>query len=71
MHGRPRSSPRPVVRQAYQVECTPGYYNNEGHFDPLAATYGAYWRGPTRFIRLLDAWRTDGNLEGLELEPTT
>jgi cyclohexanone monooxygenase len=58
-------------RQAYQVECTPGYYNNEGQFDPLAATYGAYWRGPTRFIRLLDAWRTEGSLEGLDLEPTT
>ena len=44
-------------RQAYQAECTPGYYNNEGQFDPVAATNGAYWRGPTAFIRLLDAWR--------------
>jgi cyclohexanone monooxygenase len=54
-------------RQAYQVECTPGYYNNEGKFDATAAANGAYWRGPTAFIRLLDAWRTDGQLQGLEL----
>ena len=56
-------------RQAYQAECTPGYYNNEGHFDPVLATNGAYWRGPTAFIRILDAWRRDGRLEGLEVAP--
>ncbi len=55
-------------RQAYQAECTPGYYNNEGQFDPAAAATGAYWRGPTAFIRLLQAWREDGELQGLELE---
>jgi cyclohexanone monooxygenase len=54
-------------RQAYQVECTPGYYNNEGQLDPLAAANGAYWRGPTAFIRLIDAWRNDGQLQGLDL----
>ena len=57
-------------RQAYQAECTPGYYNNEGHFDPLLATNGAYWRGPIAFIRMLDAWRNEGNLDGLELQPS-
>ena len=56
-------------RQAYQAECTPGYYNNEGQFDPAAAANGAYWRGPTAFIRLLQAWRDDGQLQGLELQP--
>jgi len=54
-------------RQAYQVDCTPGYYNNEGTLDTSAAANGAYWRGPTAFIRLLDAWRNDGQLAGIEL----
>jgi hypothetical protein len=34
----------------------------------MAASNGAYWRGPTAFIQLLDAWRNDGGLEGLELD---
>jgi cyclohexanone monooxygenase len=54
-------------RQAYQADCTPGYYNNEGNVDSVAPANGAYWRGPTAFIRLLDQWRRDGQLQGIEL----
>jgi cyclohexanone monooxygenase len=54
-------------RQNYLAECTPGYYNNEGVFDPIAARNSQYWRGPIAFLRLLDRWRKDGNLGGLEL----
>ena len=56
-----------IGRQTYLAECTPGYYNNEGVFDPVAARNSQYWRGPVAFLRLLDKWRKDGNLEGLEL----
>ncbi|UQR66794.1 NAD(P)/FAD-dependent oxidoreductase [Bradyrhizobium sp. C-145] len=54
-------------RQTYLAECTPGYYNNEGVLDPIAARNSQYWRGPVAFLRLLDTWRKEGNLEGLEL----
>ncbi|MET4272031.1 hypothetical protein ABIB68_000605 [Bradyrhizobium sp. F1.2.2] len=54
-------------RQTYLAECTPGYYNNEGVFDPIAARNSQYWRGPVAFLRLLDKWRKEGNLDGLEL----
>ena len=54
-------------RQTFLAECTPGYYNNEGVFDPIAARNSQYWRGPVAFLRLLDKWRKEGNLDGLEL----
>lgn len=52
---------------AYLAECTPGSCNNEGLFDPIAAKNSQYWRGPVAFLRLLDRWRNEGNLESLEL----
>jgi len=56
-----------IGRQTYLAECTPGYYNNEGVFDPIAARNSQYWRGPVAFLRLLDKWRKEGSLDGLEL----
>lgn len=53
-------------RQTYLAECTPGYYDNEGVFDPIAARNSQYWRGPVAFLRLLEKWRKEGNLDGLE-----
>ncbi len=55
------------ARQPFLDECTPGYYNNEGHPDDRRARNSQFWRGPMAFIRLLDAWRKDGSLPGLEL----
>ena len=55
------------ARQPYLNECTPGYYNNEGRPDERTARNSQFWRGPMVFIRLLDAWRKDGNLPGLEV----
>jgi len=55
------------ARQPFLNECTPGYYNNEGAPDERTARNSQFWRGPTAFIRLLDAWRQDGTLPGLEL----
>jgi cyclohexanone monooxygenase len=57
------------ARQPFLNECTPGYYNNEGAPDGRTARNSQFWRGPTAFIRLLDAWRQDGTLPGLELAP--
>ncbi|PWR25327.1 flavin-containing monooxygenase [Zavarzinia aquatilis] len=54
-------------RQAYLQDCTPGYYNNEGGgFDLRETKNSQYWRGPIAFVKLLEAWREDGGLKGLE-----
>ena len=53
---------------AFLEACTPGYYNNEGgELDMRVARNNQYWRGPIAFIRLLDRWRADGTMPGLEL----
>jgi cyclohexanone monooxygenase len=56
-----------ILRQKFQEECTPGYYNNEGKPSALAARNGPYGKGPIAFVQLLDAWREEGSLSGLEL----
>jgi cyclohexanone monooxygenase len=56
-----------MMRQKFQDECTPGYYNNEGKPSALAARNGSYGRGPVAFVKLLEAWRATGELDGLEL----
>jgi len=56
-------------RQAFLESCTPGYYNNEGRpaeSDLRGSPYGA---GPIAFVGVLEAWRADGTLAGLELTP--
>ncbi|MFZ5669509.1 MAG: flavin-containing monooxygenase [Pseudomonadota bacterium] len=56
-----------ILRQKFQEECTPGYYNNEGKPSALAARNGPYGKGSIAFIQLMDAWRAAGDLEGMEL----
>ena len=56
-----------MLRQKFQEECTPGYYNNEGKPSDLAARNGFYGHGAISFVNLLEAWRSDGTLKGLEL----
>jgi cyclohexanone monooxygenase len=52
----------------FYAECTPGYYNNEGKLgNPNGFFAGMYGGGPVRFFQLLDEWRSDGRLEGLDL----
>jgi hypothetical protein len=41
-------------RGRYDIECTPGYYNNEGNVRGPRLTYGP---GPAVFQRLLRDWR--------------
>lgn len=56
-----------IMRQKFQEECTPGYYNNEGKPSALAARNGFYGHGPIAFAKLLEEWRGEGTLKGLEL----
>ena len=56
-----------LMRQKFQEECTPGYYNNEGKPSALAARNGPYGKGSIAFVAMMEAWRAKGELEGLEL----
>ncbi len=57
-----------IGRRAFLSECTPGYYNNEGgELDMRIAKNNQYWRGPVQFVRILDRWRKEGTMPGLEL----
>jgi cyclohexanone monooxygenase len=48
-------------------DCTPGYYNNEGKPAERAGQNGFYGGGSIAFIKLIEDWRTAGDLAGLEL----
>src|SRR6185312_13334913 len=56
-----------ILRQKFFEECTPGYYINEGKLSPRAARNGPYGAGPIAFVKILEDWRADGGLKGLEL----
>jgi cyclohexanone monooxygenase len=47
--------------------CTPGYYNNEGQSTMGNSFLGAYAPGINAFNQLLEEWRAEGRLDGLEL----
>ena len=48
-------------------DCTPGYYNNEGHEPgPAAKLNVGYPAGATAYFKYIDAWRSDGRFAGLE-----
>jgi cyclohexanone monooxygenase len=56
-----------IMREAFLKECTPGYYNNEGKPELIAKQNGSYGAGPVAFVKVLEDWRDDGSLKGLEL----
>jgi cyclohexanone monooxygenase len=56
-----------VMRGRFLEECTPGYYNNEGKLEGLTAKNGSYGGGPMAFVKVLEDWRAEGSLKGLEL----
>ncbi|TKW79522.1 MAG: NAD(P)/FAD-dependent oxidoreductase, partial [Bradyrhizobium icense] len=48
-------------------ECTPGYYNNEGREPgPAAKLNVGYPAGPSAYFKYIDAWRSNGQFEGIE-----
>ena len=48
-------------------ECTPGYYNNEGQErEPTAVRAAPYGGGSVEYFKLLEAWREEGQLAGVE-----
>ena len=48
-------------------DCTPGYYNNEGHALPSRARLNVgYPQGPMAYFAYLDGWRRAGTFDGLD-----
>jgi hypothetical protein len=54
-------------RAEFAEQCTPGYYNNEGAPGRQTRQNFFYFGGPTEFVEILEAWRADGSMYGLEL----
>jgi cyclohexanone monooxygenase len=56
------------ARGSFSLDCTPGYYNNEGKPDEGPGWFaGSYGAGAMAFFQLLRDWRAAGGLQGLEL----
>ncbi len=55
------------VNMQFLESCTPGYYNNEGKPGDRSLRNASYGGGSIAFIKLLEDWRADGSLPGLEL----
>ena len=57
-----------MFNQKFLEECTPGYYNNEGHPGVGNSLIGsAYGGGPEAFFQILRDWRDEGSMRGVEL----
>ena len=52
--------------EAFQEQCTPGYYNNEGHVNRLRQNT-FYGGGPIEFFDLMKKWRANTKLAGLDI----
>ncbi|MDO9459714.1 MAG: monooxygenase, partial [Alphaproteobacteria bacterium] len=55
--------------ERFYAECTPGYYNNEGKPGETGNGFlnGQYGGGPVEFFKILDKWRAEGDMKGLEV----
>ncbi len=50
------------------AQCTPGYYNNEGgKANKNGFISGQYGGGAVKFFKILEDWRNEGNMQGLEV----
>ena len=52
----------------FYAECTPGYYNEEGKEGGEGFFSNQYGGGAPEFFALLESWRNEGSLQGLELK---
>jgi cyclohexanone monooxygenase len=48
------------------IDCTPGYYNNEGQPGDGLEWFLGYPTGAVSYFRYLNEWRSSGAFEGLE-----
>ena len=52
--------------RSFQEQCTPGYYNNEGHPGDGGLLWNSYGKGPMAFFKLMADWRDAGDFAGLD-----
>jgi cation diffusion facilitator CzcD-associated flavoprotein CzcO len=57
---------RSAISADFAEQCTPGYYNNEGRPDAASRQNGFFFGGPMEFVEILEAWRADGTMPGLD-----
>jgi cation diffusion facilitator CzcD-associated flavoprotein CzcO len=50
----------------FSEHCTPSYYNLEGQADARSRQGSFFFGAPTEYAEILDAWRAEGRLEGME-----
>ena len=53
--------------EAFQAECTPGYYNNEGKPNPASVRNGPYGAGSDAYFERLAQWRQEGTMSGMNV----
>ena len=53
--------------EQFLADCTPGYYNNEGKPSERSLQDANYGAGPVAFFKVLDDWREEGLMRGLDL----
>ncbi|KAF2436542.1 putative monooxygenase [Tothia fuscella] len=53
--------------RSYFINCTPSYFNNEGHLSDDSSSSAIYAGGATAWAKLLEDWRAQGDMKGLEL----
>ena len=50
----------------FAMNCTPGYYNNEGNVSPTARQDNFYFGDdPHDYTRILEEWRASGEMPGM------
>jgi cyclohexanone monooxygenase len=57
---------RSVLSADFVEQCTPGYYNNEGRPSAASRQNGFFFGGPMEFVEILEQWRADGTMPGLD-----
>ena len=55
-------------RSEFFEGCTPGYINNEGRDREQFRQNGFFFGEPTEFKKILEEWRAEGGMKGLDLE---
>ena len=61
-----------IIRKAklglrFYAECTPGYYNNEGKPGERSGQNGQYGGSSEDFFKMMQNWRDEGQMRGLEI----
>jgi cyclohexanone monooxygenase len=55
------------LRRAFLAGCTPGYFNHEGQVQEALELNEPYGGGPLDYLDILEKWREEGAMRGLEL----